>query len=66
KKVIMTVFLTIMIFFPYFLYHLGSSRGTPLLRCTGRRCCLAVAVWSWTAGRAGRRRRNPSSHTASP
>uniref|UniRef100_A0A8C2WXF3 Uncharacterized protein n=1 Tax=Cyclopterus lumpus TaxID=8103 RepID=A0A8C2WXF3_CYCLU len=39
---------------------------TPRWRCTGRFFWPGAAVWSWTCGRAGRPRRNPSSRTVSP
>ena len=43
-----------------------SSPVCPPRRCTDSVCCLAAAVWSWTAGRANLRMKSQSSPTASP
>lgn len=49
---------------PFALAQLASSLAFPRPRCTARCCWLAVAAWSWTAGRAGPLRRSPSSPMA--
>uniref|UniRef100_A0A8C9QC06 Uncharacterized protein n=1 Tax=Spermophilus dauricus TaxID=99837 RepID=A0A8C9QC06_SPEDA len=51
---------------PELIPTFAISQAFPRLRCTARCCCLAAAVWSWTAGRGSPLMRSPLLPMASP